>query len=127
MAFRDNAFATVWEVKPTRGSSMNVRISTSYKSKQTGNYETDFSDFCFFSGEAAKKVANCKPRDRIQLLQTSVTSQYDKNTKQSRYTFTVWDIDPNPSRGAGSGSAPAQASVVPPKAPAKDSDDELPF
>ena len=128
MAFRDNVFATIWEIKPTRGASVNVRLSTSYKSKQTGNYETDFSDYVFFSGEAAKKAANLKPKDRVKLLQTSVTSQYNKDTKQSRYTFVVWDIDTNVQQGGGN----AQQSVVPPKAPTAapspaNDGDELPF
>ena len=132
MAFRDNQYATVWEVKPTRGNSMNVRISTSYKSKQTGEYVNDFSDYCFFAGEAAKKAATLKPKDRIKLLQTSVTSEWNKETKQNRYTFTVWDIDTDVQSGGGRGGN-AQQSVVPPKTPASaptptaGDDDGLPF
>lgn len=123
MAFRDNAYATVWEVKQTRGASMNVRISTSFKNKKTDQYETDFSDYVFFSGDAAKKAAGLKEKDRIKLKQVSVTSQWDKEKKINRYTFCVWDFEPAQSSGQGN----RQGSVVPPKAAAVLENDELPF
>ena len=124
MAFRDNAYATVWETKTTRGSSMNVRISTSYKDKKTEQYVNDFSEYVFFAGDAAKKAANLKAKDRIKLLQTSVTSQWDKEKKVNRYTFCVWDFEPATN---GGGSEKQQGSVVPPKAPVIAEGDELPF
>ena len=124
MAFRDNAFATVWEVRSTHGASMRVRISTSYKDKKSDQYVTDFSEFVFFAGDAAKKAASLKAKDRIKLLQTSVTSQYDKDKKTSHYSFTVWDFEPAAANG---GSGKQQGSVVPPKAPVIAEGDELPF
>lgn len=125
MAFRDNAFATVWEVKPTRGSSMKVRISTSYKDKKTGEYINDFGDYAFFSGDAAKKAAKLKEKDRVKLLQTSVTSQYDKEKKINRYTFCVWDFEMADSKG---GSGTKSSAAAPKAAPAVEEDtDELPF
>lgn len=124
MAFKNDAYATIWEVRPTKGPSMNVRMSTSYKNRTTGNYETDFSDYVFFSGEAAKKIAGAKEKDRVKLLQTSVTSQWDKEKKENRYRFVVWDIE----TGVGT-HTDSQSSVVPPKnpAPAMTETDELPF
>ena len=119
MAFRDNSFATVWEIKPTKGSSMSGRISTSYKDKRTGEYVNDFGEYVLFSGEAAKKAANLKEKDRIKLLQTSVTSQWDKEKKVNRYSFFVWDFEP---------ANGAQQSAPAPKAPVQDDDDGgLPF
>lgn len=123
MAFRDNAYATVWEVKTTRGSSMNVRISTSVKDKKSGDYISDFGSYVFFAGDAAKKATNLKEKDRVQLLQTSVTSKYDKNTKQTSYTFYVWDFKP----AEGGKNNKQSASVIPPKAPAIEENDDLPF
>lgn len=122
MAFRNNDYATVWEIKPTKGSSMNVRISTSYKDKQTNQYTNDFSDYVFFCGEAAKKAANLKEKDRIKLLSTSVTSRWDKDKKTNRYFFNVWDFEP-----AVQGGGNQQSSVVPPKKTPANDDDELPF
>lgn len=124
MAFRDNAYATVWETRQTKGESVLVRISTSYKDKKSDQYVNDFSDYVFFTRDAAKKAANLKPKDRIKLLQTSATSQYDKEKKTSRYTFTVWDFEPVAATG---GSEKQQGSVVPPKAPVIAEGDELPF
>lgn len=124
MAFRDNAYATVWETRPTKSESVLVRISTSYKDKKTDQYVNDFSEYVFFARDAAKKAAGLKAKDRIKLLQTSATSQYDKEKKTSRYTFTVWDFEPAPGSG---GSDKQQGSVVPPKAPVIAEGDELPF
>jgi len=126
MAFGNNNYATIWEVRKTRGKSMNVRISTSRKDRDTGAYETDFSDYVFFVGKAAQKVANCKEKDRIRLLETSVTSQWDKEAKKCDYTFTVWDFEQVDSKQTGN----SKQSVVMPKDPAKksdDGDDGLPF
>ncbi len=123
MAFRDNAYATVWETRTTKGNSINVRLSTSYKNKQTDQYETDFSDYVFFSGEAAKKAAGLKEKDRIKLLQTSVTSKWDKEKKVNHYTFAVWDFEPAENSKTDKKAAPA-APKAPPTA---DDDDDMPF
>lgn len=127
MAFSNNNYATIWEIRTTKGKAMNVRLSTSRKDKNTGDYETDFSDYCFFVGKAAEKVKSCKAKDRVRLLETSVTSRWDKEQKKNFYTFTVWDIEMADGKGGRS-----QSSVVPPKtsAPAQQSsgsDDDLPF
>lgn len=125
MAFRDNTFATVWEIKNTNGASVSVRLSTSYKDKKTGEYISDFSEYVFFSGDAARKAASLKQKDRIKLLQTSVTSRWDKEKKVNHHFFSVWDFEMADGRG-GSGARPAAAA---PKAvPAVEEDsDELPF
>ncbi len=125
MAFRNNDYATVWEVRTTRGASMQVRISTSYKDKKTGEYVSDFSDYVFFSGDAAKKAAQLKEKDRIRLLQTSVTSKWDRDKKVNHYFFSVWDFE-MADRNGGTGTKPAAAA--PKAAPAVEEDnDELPF
>ena len=123
MAFRDNAFATVWETRQTKGSSVSVRLSTSYKNKKNDQYETDFSDYVFFSGDAAKKAANLKEKDRIKLLQTSVTSRWDKDKKVNFYTFSVWDFEPMENGKSDKKSAPA----APKAAPIADDNDDVPF
>ena len=126
MAFSNNSYATVWEIKPTRGASMSVRISTSRKDKKTDQYETDFSDYVFFSGEAARKAANLKEKDRVRLLQTSVSSQWDKDKKVNRYTFSVWDFEPaEQSSGKGRPSPVVPTAAAEPTA--VNENDDLPF
>ncbi len=45
MGFRTGAYAKVWEVDPVRDTATKIRISTSRKDKQTGEYEQDFSGY----------------------------------------------------------------------------------
>lgn len=125
MAFRDNAYATVWETRTIKGPSLLVRLSTSYKDKKTDQYISDFSEYVFFSGDAAKKAAKLKEKDRIRLLQTSVTSRWDKDKKVNHYTFNVWDFEMADSKG---GSGTKSSAAAPKAAPAVEEDtDELPF
>ena len=127
MSFRNNAYATVWEVKPTNGPSWRARISTSYKDKNTGEYISDFGEYVFLSGQAAQKANTLKEKDRIRLLDTSATSKYDKEKKVCSYSFTVWDFE-SIGRDGGTGNrqtSSAQPKAQPAAAPA--SDDELPF
>lgn len=86
MSFRNGAYATVWEVKPAANYT-DVRLSTSRKSKQSGEYETDFSGFVRFIGDANRMAAGLKQRDRIKLGEVACTNQYvkDKNTTYHNY------------------------------------------
>lgn len=94
MGFREGAFASVWSAEPTRsGNGTRVRLSTSYKNKQTGQYEQDFSGYCTFYGDAHKKAANLRERDRIKLLSCDVSNSYNKDTKVSNTYFKVFDFD----------------------------------
>lgn len=93
MGFRKDGFATVWSVEQGKGKSMKVRISSSHKNKDTGEYEQDFSGFCIFIGNACVKAAGLKPKDRIRLGDVDVTTWYNKETKQERVTYKVFDFE----------------------------------
>ena len=92
MAFRSGAYATVWEVRAGKGKYSDVRLSTSRKN-QSGEYETDFSGFVRFIGEAHEKAGALKEKDRIKLGDVSVTNTYSKE-KQTTYTnFQVYSFE----------------------------------
>lgn len=94
MGFREGAWATVWEVKKNpSGKSYNVNMSTSRKNKDTDEYETDWSGFAMFAGDAAKKAATLKARDRIKLNGCEVTTRYVKEKNEKYTNYTVWDFD----------------------------------
>lgn len=94
MGFRVNNFASVWEVKPGRGNTTTVRLTTSRKNKQTNEYEQDFSGFCTFIGNAMAKASSLKPKDRIKLIETDVTTYYDKQKETEYVTYKVFDFEP---------------------------------
>lgn len=89
MAFRNNSYATVWEIKPNANYT-DVRLSTSHKNKQTGEYETDFSNYVRFIGDAHKMAAGLKERDRIHLDEVACTNQYNKEKRTTYYNFQVF-------------------------------------
>lgn len=94
MSFRNNAYATVWEVTPKTATITSARISTSRKDKETNKYETDFSGFVSFLGTAAaNKALSLKKEDRIKLLDVAVTSKYDKEQNKTYTNFNVFDFE----------------------------------
>ena len=79
MGFRTGSYATVWSVEAKTDHWTKIRISTSKKNKDTGEYETDFSGFVDCRGTAvATKAAALKAMDRIKLGDVEVTNSYDK-------------------------------------------------
>ena len=137
MGFRDNAYATVWEVQPLSDTMTKARISTSRKNSKTNEYEQDFGGFITFIGtEAASKALRLQPKDRIRLVRTDVTSRYVKEKQQTYTNFSVYEFltseesdkeRNNPSSHTTSGAQKTKPSASPDEPDAFDSDGDLPF
>lgn len=118
MGFHIGSYATVWSVED-KGKFSNVNLSTSRKNKQSGNYETDFSDYVSFVGDAHKDASRLKARDRIKITGCDTTNRYDKERGQKFYNHTVFSFEfmsGNDRSGGQSGSKPQasnQLSSVP--------------
>lgn len=108
MGFRKDAWASVWSVEEGRGNTMKVRISTSRKNKETGEYEQDFSGFCTFIGNAKAKAEKLKAKDRIKLGDVDVTTWYSKEKGVEYVTYKVFDFET--SDGNANASHPAKSS-----------------
>ena len=94
MGFRKDAWATCWGVEPKSDTLTNVRISTSKKDKQTGEYNQDFSGFVAFVGTvAAKKAAALKEKDRIKLGDVEVTTKYDSEKKITYTNYKCYNFE----------------------------------
>ena len=121
MAFRTGAYATVWSVEP-KGNYTDVRISTSRKRKDTGEYEQDFGGFVRMIGEANTLAAGLKERDRIRIGDCSATNTYDKAKNVTYYNFQEFSFEPvDSTQGASRPSFDPNAGVT------EDMDAELPF
>jgi len=96
MGFRNNAIATIWKVKESNGENRfrDVQISTSRKNRKTGEYESDFSGFVRFVGNAMTGVEALKEKDRIVLKNVDVSRKYDKEKKKEFVHFIVFDWEP---------------------------------
>lgn len=94
MGFRNGSFAKVWEIKPISDKKTDLRISISYKDKQTGEYIDDFSGFVSCCGSIpASKAARLKIGDRIKLGDVDVSRVYNKEKQTNFETFKVFSFD----------------------------------
>lgn len=100
MAFRNGAYAVVWQVNKGNGNYTDVRISTSKKNKQTDQYETDFSGFVRFIGTAHQNAGSLKEKDRIKIGDCEVTNSYDKEKKVTYTNFAVFNFEDANGNGA---------------------------
>ena len=127
MGFRNGAYAKVWSVEPETDTRTKVRLSTSRKNRQTGQYEQDFSGFVQFVGTAnATSASRLHEGDRIKLGDCDVTTRYNKETKREYVNYTTFGfekMEDDSSGGSGGKSAGKQ------KDPPYDepNDDDLPF
>lgn len=105
MGFRNGAYATVWEVRNGNGNWTDVKLSTSKKSRQSGEYETDFNGFVRFIGDASSKAAHLGERSRIKIGECDVTNHYNREKGVTYTNFAVFsfeEVDSNSSSGGGS-------------------------
>lgn len=108
MGFKTGAYATVWEVVPSEKFT-KIRISTSHKNKDTGEYDQDFSGYVGLFGDAGRMANKLKVRDRIKLGDVDVRTTYNKTTKQEYVNYNMYTFDIVPSLFNGEGNeAPVQ-------------------
>ena len=116
MGFTNGSFAKVWSIElPKDKKFANVNLSISRKRKDADGYETTFSGFVSFVGDAYKKIGKLKEKDRIKILATDVDSSYNKEKKESKYFFKVFDWEPANTSSTTQNTHPS------------DSDDDIPF
>lgn len=92
MAFRNNAWAKIWEIK-NRGNFLVARMTTSYKVKGTDRYEQDFSGFVTFFNAAAEKAERLRGDERIRILECAVTTRYDEAAQKEYVNYAIYDFD----------------------------------
>ena len=107
MGFREGSWLTVWSIeKNSSGKSTKIRASSSRKNKETDEYETDWSGFVTLAGDANKKAAMLKERDRIKIKGCDVTTRYVKEQNKEYTNYTVWDFEMSDFNAGGKKSAP---------------------
>lgn len=116
MGFHNGAYATVWSIED-KGNYTKVNLSVSQKNKNTGDYETKFSEFVNFVGAAHANAKNLKPRDRIRIGDMDATNTYNKEANKKYYNFAVFSFDsmenaPNQTKSSDSSNAGATQSTV---------------
>lgn len=95
MAFENGAYATVWEVESVKDTITKVKITTrARKSKDSDEYETDFTGYVSFVGTAnANKALSLRERDKIKLTKVRVKNKYDKEKKVMYWNPLVTEFE----------------------------------
>lgn len=83
--------ATFWKANEVKGKTVDAQISISKKNKQTDQYETDFSGFVRFCGDAMVEfVKGLKEKDKIEIESFELTNHYDKEKKVTYTNVSVF-------------------------------------
>ena len=94
MGFRAGAYATLWEVRPTKSDkvlSANVSIS---RKRQDGTFDDEFSQWVKLIGNAKKRGESITERTRIKILDCDVKAPYDKQERKTKfYDFVIFDFE----------------------------------
>lgn len=126
MGFKVGSYCKIWGVESTKPNITKVRLSTSRKNKQTGQYETDFSGYCSFVGNCAVAALKLREGDRIKLGDVDVSNRYDKEAKREYTYYTVFSFEMADNNFSGGGSASAAPAAVE-ENPVAGDNDSLPF
>ena len=127
MGFRVNAICKVWQIMPKSDVNTQLRVSTSRKNKQTGNYDQDFSGFVSCVGAAAaKKAAKLNEGARIQIKECEVTTNYNKDKNITYTNFAIYDFLAEGEEGFGERGNSVKKDDPEPKKPVDDGEPEEP-
>lgn len=126
MGFKPGAYAKVWNVKPVSDTKTDIKISISYKDKNTGEYKPEFDGFvscCGFS--VAKAAANLNAGDRIKLGDVDMVRIYNKETKTNFECWKLFSFDVVSSTNEPSASKPSVEDIE--EEGENEPDERLPF
>jgi hypothetical protein len=124
MGLKTGGYATIWSVE-TKGKYAKVKLTTSKKNKETEQYETDFSSFVIFVGEANTGAGKLKEKDRIKIGDFEVTNKYDKDKKITYTNYAVFSFEM--ADGSGKAATPKKAEKPVEENVPDSSNDELPW
>ena len=92
--FSAGSFAKLWEIRKREEKYTDIRISTSRKNKDTGEYEQDFGDFARLVGKAHEAAEDLNDGDRFKIIKCGVENRYNKEKKITYYNFVIFEIEP---------------------------------
>ena len=91
--FSAGSYAKIWEVKAINKNYSDIRISTSKKDKETGNYTQDFGGFVRMVGQAHAQMSYLDEGDRFKIVRCGVENKYDKEKKVTYNNFIIFEVE----------------------------------
>ena len=108
MDLKEGTLVNVFDVKKSEKMKNTARANLgSYEGKDADGNAKFSSWHARFVGEAYKKAAKLKGKERISLINAKVESSYNKEEKKSYVTVTVFDFGPAPAKEEKTEEAPA--------------------
>ena len=93
MMFSAGSYAKIWEIKEEKGNYTDIRISTSKKDRETGDYKQDFGGFVRMVGKAHEAMAHLEERDSFKIVRCGVENHYDKDKKVTYNNFVIFEVE----------------------------------
>ena len=91
--FSAGSYAKIWEIKEGKGNYTDIRISTSKKDKETGDYKQDFGGYVRMVGQAHKAMDNLKESDSFKIIRCGVENHYNKEKKTTYNNFVIFEVE----------------------------------
>ena len=91
--FSAGSYAKIWEIKAINANYSDIRISTSKKDKETGEYKQDFGGYVRMVGQAHKAMETLKESDSFKIIRCGVENHYNKEKKTTYNTFVIFEVE----------------------------------
>ena len=91
--FSVGAYAKIWEIKAINANYSDIRISTSKKDKNTGEYTQDFGGYVRMVGQAHEQMSYLSEKDSFKIVRCGVENRYDKEKKTTYNNFVIFEIE----------------------------------
>ena len=121
MGLRTGRRIKVWKIED-KGSYASCRCSTSSKPKDSDKYETDWSGFINFCGEAYKKVKAAGEEATLVIGEFEVRTRYDREKKKEYVNYSMFTVGSDDSEKKEAASKPKKDDPAPAAEPDPDDD-----
>lgn len=91
--FSNGSYAKIWQIKAINANYSDIRISTSKKDRETGEYKQDFGGFVRMVGKAHDLMSYLSEGDKFKIVRCGVENHYDKEKKVTYNNFVIFDAE----------------------------------
>jgi len=91
--FSAGSYAKIWEIKAINANYSDIRISTSKKDKETGEYKQDFGGYVRMVGKAHEQMNYLYEGDKFKIVRCGVENHYDKAKKVTYNNFVIFEAE----------------------------------
>ena len=103
----------LWQIKPemTKTGKSIYKCQASTSRKTNNGYQTDWSGYVTFVGNAVDVISTLSEKDSIKIGKCSVTNSYNKDKGITYTNYTIWECEDATNRSeSNSGSAQTEGN-----------------